>query len=726
MACGQGGYNFLIKNIQILDIQAANQIAAGEVVERPVSVVKELIENSLDAGATKVEVIIEGSGVELIRVQDNGEGIPAQELSMSVLRHATSKIRSIKDLNTLGTLGFRGEALPSIASVSKMEIISRPPTEVSGTLLALEGGKEIEFTDTGCPPGTTVTVRDLFYNTPARRKFLKSKNREFGLISECIGRLALARPDVSFTLRHPKTIVLQTPGRGQLLDSVGAVLGHNTARRLIQVSHQQGEWELTGFISPPDLVRSSRQSEYLIVNGRIIRSSVISRAIVEGYHTLIPPKFYPITVLNLQMPPDQYDVNVHPTKMEIRFHQEKELSEFISEGIRQILLDSHPITTFSTKESPARQDTLGIKETNPSKGVNPPKTTWGLAGIRTQGSHNSQVFNGSMETQEAQTSQSSLEFLSAAQEEHISYKKNDGEKPLQLSLPDKRRLSSEELSSVNISHLENNEVHEGFRNPTFGEDTENPISRDVGYHKIHEGIQKLNEQDNTTHLDLHNNYTDVKTSQLTAREEISPMEFSSESDEKNSFLRLHPIDQIFKTYILATDEENLVIIDQHAAHERINYEKLLLEHQKKPGDSQMLLIPTPIELSPGEEEALLEYMLVLNEMGFILEHFGTRTYLLRGIPAYSGPYGGETLLREFLEQVLGNQIPPRMEELLEEWIYLLACKDSIKAKDNLTPLEMEQLIFQLSKTTNPYTCPHGRPTMIKLTQKELERLFYRS
>ncbi len=734
MACRQGGYNFLIKNIQILDIQAANQIAAGEVVDRPVSVVKELIENSLDAGATKLEVIIEGSGVELIRVHDNGEGIPAQELSLSVLRHATSKIRSIKDLNTLGTLGFRGEALPSIASVSKMEIISRPPTEVSGTLLALEGGKEIEFTDTGCPPGTTVTVRDLFYNTPARRKFLKSKNREFGLISECIGRLALARPDVSFTLRHPQAIVLQTPGRGQLLDSVGAVLGHNTARRLIEVSHQQREWELTGFISPPDLVRSSRQSEYLIVNGRIIRSSVISRAILEGYHTLIPPKFYPITILSLKMPPDQYDVNVHPTKMEIRFHQEKELSEFIAEGIRQILLGSHPITTFSPKESLARQDNLGTKEINPLKGENPSKEEntskeinlskginhqkelspqklpWGLAGIRTQGSQSSQVFNGYLENQGAQTSQGmlssqstrgsqgSFEFLSTNQkEEKTGYEEDNG----------------------NI---------------------ENILPRKIEYHKPQVYNGKNNEQDYTSDLDNHVNPSvcEVTSGKIydgkseeesvgeSAGENILPLEFSFEIEGENSLLRLHPIGQVFKTYILASDGENLVIIDQHAAHERINYENLLLEHQKKPGDSQMLLIPTPIELSPGEEEALLEYMLILNEMGFILEHFGTRTYLLRGIPAYSGPYAGETLLREFLEQVLGNQIPPSMEELLEEWIYLLACKDSIKAKDNLTPLEMEQLIFQLSKTTNPYTCPHGRPTMIQLTQKELERRFYRS
>lgn len=659
----------MTRNIQILDIQAANQIAAGEVVERPVSVVKELIENSLDAGATKIEVVVEGSGVELIRVQDNGLGIPAQELPLSLKRHATSKIRRIEDLNTLGTLGFRGEALPSIASVSKMEILSRPPSEISGAHLVLEGGNEVEFIETGCPPGTTVIVKDLFYNTPARRKFLKSKNREFGLISECMGRLALARPDVAFTLKHPTSIVLQTPGRGQLIDSVGAVLGHNTARRLLKISYQQGDWELTGFISPPDLVRSSRQSEYLIVNGRIIRSNVISRGILEGYHTLIPNKYYPITVLSLKMPPNQYDVNVHPTKMEIRFHQDKELSEFIAEGIRQVLLGSHPIAPFS-KESSLRAS-LTKSRTFPTKDQNflnknqsqgfaepkkkssgelsPQEIPWGLAGIKTRESEDKQV----QEDNNLNSGQTELEEFNVQkpQEGELPHRPTEANSPQEtMNLKSDQELSSLELASI-------------------------------------------------------------------TREE---------DGEYNPLQRLRPLGQVFQTYILATDEENLVIIDQHAAHERINYEKLFQEHQKKPGDSQMLLIPTPIELAPGEEEALLEYILVLNEMGFILEHFGTRTYLLRGIPAYSGPYAGETLLREFLDQVLANQIPPRMAELLEEWIYLLACKESIKAKDYLTPLEMEQLIFQLSKTKNPYTCPHGRPTMIQLTKKEFESRFYRS
>ncbi|NMA68815.1 MAG: DNA mismatch repair endonuclease MutL [Desulfitobacterium sp.] len=682
----------MTRNIQILDIQAANQIAAGEVVERPVSVVKELIENSLDAGATKIEVVVEGSGVELIRVQDNGVGIPAQELPISLQRHATSKIRSIEDLNTLGTLGFRGEALPSIASVSKMEILTRPQKEISGAHLIFEGGKEIEFLETGCPPGTTVIVKDLFYNTPARRKFLKSKNREFGLISECIGKLALARPDVAFTLRHPKTIVLQTPGRGQLIDSVGAVLGHNTARRLLEISYQKGDWELTGFISPPDLVRSSRQSEYLIVNGRIIRSSVISRGILEGYHTLIPNKYYPITVLKLKMPPNQYDVNVHPTKMEIRFHEEKKLSEFIAEGIRQVLMASHPITPFS-KESPhreslAREANFTSKKINSQKKMNYSKEvgfSWGLAGIKAQ---EPQDINRTLEPNDSLITQDSIE-LPILQKSNL------------VHTPQESKLDSKPIE--NGSHLL---VFEG-----------NPV--------------QITPETNTVQIPKDTNLANrIQENSSPEADNLNPQEYVSiiqeEDIEYNPLLRLCPIGQIFQTYILATDEENLVVIDQHAAHERINYEKLFQEHQKKPGDSQMLLIPTPIELSPGEEEALLEYILVLNEMGFILEHFGTRTYLLRGIPAYSGPYAGETLLREFLDHVLTNQIPPRMEELLEEWIYLLACKDSIKAKDNLNPLEMEQLIFQLSKTNNPYTCPHGRPTMIQLSKKEFERRFYRS
>lgn len=632
-------------SIQILDSQAANQIAAGEVVERPVSVVKELVENALDAGASQIDVVIEGSGVSLIRIRDDGQGILPEDLPRSILRHATSKIRRIEDLNNLHTLGFRGEALPSIASVAKIEIATRPKDQVSGMILRVEGGAQTDLREIGCPPGTTVTVEDLFYNTPARRKFLKSTNTEFGQISDLLGRLSLARPDVAFILKHPKVVVLQTPGRGRLLDSISAVLGQAIARRVLPVDFSQGEWRVEGYISPPDLVRSTRQGETLIVNGRIIRSNLISRAIAEGYHTLIPNKLYPIVILNLQIPPHEYDVNVHPTKMEVRFNHEKELADFIAEGIRKTLLQSQPMAPFEriTRES-TRQATQQ------------PFAPHHLPGLSSE-SPRSTV------------------------------------KPIQYTLP--------------------------YSNP--GAKSINPPE-----HRIAEDKVSVTPKTNSISpiLTPSNSYSDPnpdpdpKLADESAAQDVLPFE--------NPLLLLRPLGQVLNTYILATDEEHLVIIDQHAAHERINYEKLLEKHRKNQRASQSLLIPIPLEFTPSEEQALLEHLMHLHQMGFVLEDFGARTYLLRGIPAYSGPYQGEELLRNFLDQVLQKQTPPTFDQLLEEWIYLLACKESIKAKEVLSLLEMEQLILQLSKTENPYTCPHGRPTMVKLTRGELERRFYRS
>lgn len=712
----------MISKIQILDSQAANQIAAGEVVERPVSVVKELIENALDAGASQIEVIVEGSGVERIRVQDNGQGITAEDMPLAVLRHATSKIRKIEDLNTLHTLGFRGEALPSIASVAKLEIMSRPPSEISGKVLRMAGGEKLEFADIGCPPGTIITVEDLFYNTPARRKFLKSQNTEFGQISDCIGRLALARPDVAFTLKHPKVVVLQTPGRGNLLESIGAVLGQATARRLLPVNDSLGEWRLEGYISPPDLVRSTKQGETLIVNQRIIRSNNLSRAILEGYHTLIPAKLYPIAVLHIHVPPHEYDVNVHPTKMEIRFHKEKELTEFIAQAIRKALLSAHPIAPFG--KNPLTKTDFGAKALSLKETESPASRTNELKPNTGKPSQYAFLFP-------VQSPQASIPEQKASYDELFPKKTHDSEESSKNAQEYLKELPEEPFTGISkapgaksmSTDLFKEEPQEHYEKQSeefffFDGEKGGKNFEDLAMVKEVAEANRPNfpEEIQTVPGDLN--------SKVISSEE--PYVLPEDLKARNPLLALRPLGQIFNTYILATDEEQLVIIDQHAAHERINYERLLAEQQKNPGNCQMLLIPQLLEFTPAEEEALLEYILLLNDMGFILEHFGTRAYLLRGIPAYSGSYQGETLLREFLGQVLAHQIPPTLDKLLEEWIYLLACKESIKAKENLNLLEMEQLILQLSKTQNPYTCPHGRPTMIQLTKEELEHRFYRS
>jgi DNA mismatch repair protein MutL len=646
--------------IRILDQHSANQIAAGEVVERPVSVVKELIENALDAKAKQIDISVEGNGLPLIKVRDDGCGIGPEDLPLAVLRHATSKISSINDLDQLLTLGFRGEALPSIASVSRLEITSRPHDRISGSCLTIEGGQQHAIRETGCPTGTTVVVRDLFFNTPARKKFLKSSNTEFGLISDIISRLALARPEVAFTFTHPRQILLQTSGRGSWLNTIGEILGNDIGRRLIPVSANSGNWSLEGYISPPDLVRSSKQGETFIINGRYIRSSFLNRALAAGYHTLIPAKLYPIAILHLHLPPSDYDVNVHPTKMDIRFRDEKGLAGFIQEEIKQTLLQNRLIKPLFSGTSPGPKIDATNLTKSPVKLITPQQI--------------STILNPDKYPSSPQHTQKSEHVLV----DHVQ----------ESSAAAPNLTKSEEYT-----HLTLNPVQE----KTSGQAL--PLNQEQDQKQV-KPLSQETEQD-------------------------SAGLFPNELQSLGPLQEFRPLAQLFNTYILATDSKVLMIIDQHAAHERINYERLLKKAKQDQSASQQLLIPIPLELTLQEEQALLEHLWSLTELGFIIEHFGPRTYLLRGIPAYTGPYSGEELLREFLDQVLIKTHTPEIEQLLEEWIYLLACHESIKAKDNLSMVEMEQLISRLNQTENPFTCPHGRPTMIQMTAAELNKRFYR-
>ena len=648
--------------IHILDSHSANQIAAGEVVERPASVVKELVENALDAGAKHIDITIEGNGVPLIRVRDDGCGISAADLPLSIIRHATSKINQIGDLDHLRTLGFRGEALPSISSVSHLEITSRPADEVSGLCLLLNGGEQGEFKEVGCPVGTSVTVRNLFFNTPARLKFLKSTPTEFGQISDTVGRLALAHPDISFSLTHPQQVVLQTSGRGDLRETIGAILGHTIARQLIPLNAQQENWLIEGFISPPDLVRSSKQAQTFMINGRIIRSPFLSRALEDGYHTLVPVKLHPVVVVHLHVPPSEYDVNVHPTKMDVRFRNEQALAAFISRAVHQTLIDSKPLPSFQKKTT------------------------------------------SSFKPESALPHQS---FPPVASEPRSNFKA--ASQIREITVP----------STVKTQNNEQSVKSQTFEQPKF-------FNTNAGKSRIFENTQDaqgiLGTQNFVAHIEL--SQTSSPSPSDLVQEDPPPPEVDPQADDV--LAHLWPLAQLFNTYILATDGEILLMIDQHAAHERINYERLLAEFRASTRSSQALLIPLPMEFTLQEEQVVLENLWILTEMGFILEQFGSRTYLLRGIPVQTGRFQADELLRQFIEEVLQKNSTPSFDKLLEEWIYLLACKESIKAQESLSLLEMEQLISKLGKTHNPYTCPHGRPTMVKMTRSELERRFYRT
>ena len=608
-------------------------------MERPSSVVKELVENSIDSGAKHIDITIEGNGVPLIRVRDDGCGIGIADLPLAVIRHATSKISQIEDLDQLRTLGFRGEALPSIASVSHLEISSRPADEIAGLCFTLNGGEQGEFKEIGCPVGTTVTVCDLFFNTPPRLKFLKSTPTEFGLISDTVGRIALAHPDIAFSLTHPLQVVLQTSGRGDFRETIGAVLGQAIARQLIPINTYHKDWQLEGFISPPNLVRSSKQTQFFMINGRMIRSPILSRALAEGYQTLIPAKLHPIGVLHLTVPPSEYDVNVHPTKMDVRFKDEQALTHFVRETVYHTLIDSKPLPSFQTKST------------------------------------------------------------------HVPISKPQFTSPSELVQLNLNIESSVGESTSFAAKCSNWDGRLG-RNPPLEAFV---AEAEYGVPLPHQPQINFSHQTST----LHNNSESMVTP-LKASESLEPLN------------HMWPLAQLFNTYILATDGKVLFMIDQHAAHERINFERLLKEFKQTEQPSQALLIPLPMEFTLQEEQVLIENLWILNEMGFVLEQFGSRTYLLRGVPVQTGSVQADHLLRQFIEEVLLKNSPPTFEKMLEEWIYLLACKDSIKAQDSLNLFEMEQLITSLSRTQNPYTCPHGRPTIITMSRSELEKRFFRT
>ena len=546
-----------MSRIIILPEDLINKIAAGEVVERPASVVKELIENSIDAGARRITVEVEEGGKKLISVTDNGSGMTGQEVKLALERHSTSKIKTLDDLFSITTLGFRGEALPSIASVSKLEIMSKvqsPKSEV-GTYLRAEGGKIKELKDIGCPEGTKVEVRDLFYNTPARLKFLKATSTEMRWIAEVVSKFCLSSPEIAFTLIADGKELLRTWGSGKLMDSLVAVYGVDLAKNLLEVSLSQEKIKVSGFLAKPTLSRIDRDYESFFVNRRFVRAPLLNRAVEEIFRNLIPSSRYPIAILFIDLPAREVDVNVHPTKREVRFLKVNEVLEAIKSAVKKSLESIIP--TFEAEELPRAKTWI------------PP----------------------------------TLEF------------------------------------------------------------------------------------------------------EVTA---IQP---------------LMPITQLNQTYILATDGEDLALIDQHAAHERILFDQINRELTAK--SEQPLLIPETINLKVAEALVLEENLETLKSFGFELEAFGKDTYLLRSVPVVLGKVNPRQTILDMIAE-LANLGKTRSLEVIQESIKkLIACHGAIKAGDKLSADEMSRLIRDLYSTENPLTCPHGRPTMIRFTKDDLERMFER-
>jgi len=668
--------------IHILSESVANKIAAGEVVERPASVVKELLENSLDASATRIKINIEAGGKKLIQVTDNGCGMVRDDAMLAFERHATSKLKEADDLLKVSTLGFRGEALPSIASVSRLHLETRAAESHSGTVIEINGGKIARVEEAGLPEGTSITVRDLFFNTPARKKFLKAESTELSHIASLVTHYALAHPDKHFELHSATNAMLVAPPVAGYSERVYQVFGKETLDQLIAVAAEQklervglpqpppwrrqqveaenedsvepadpGEMRLHGFVSKPEIQKLNRNSIFVFVNGRLIRDRLIQHALTEAYRNIIPPTVYPVVLLFLEMPAGEVDVNVHPSKTEVRFRQSSVMHDFVRDTVRAALMKARPVPQFTTEIRAHATASPGL--TPGARDLEPPSD---LAATSAGSSGNHDENKGGFSLQAPQLPPISSRFQF---EGGIAVEGN-------AAMP----------------------VARGLLEDSFTQRTE--IVPDNGCAPA---------------IDLSE-----------ASEELSTLAALS---------TLHPLGQIRNSFILATNEDGLWIIDQHVAHERVLFERILKQRAAQRVESQRLLMPIVLELSPAQQAIFAEIADELAHNGFEAEPFGARSLAVRVAPAGVDAAQVEHMLHELLDQISREEQSLNLEKIRSRIAASIACHAAIKVNMPLEQNKMDWLLAELSKTDHPMSCPHGRPVVLRYSVKDIQRAFKR-
>ena len=629
--------------IQLLDQKTIDNIAAGEVIERPASVVKELVENAVDAKANAVTVEIKDGGMTLIRVTDNGIGIPKDQVKTAFLRHATSKIRSVEDLLSVSSLGFRGEALSSISAVAQVELVTKTAESFSGVSYKIYGGEEEAFDDIGAPDGTTFLVKNLFYNTPARRKFLKSATTEAGYVEQMMVHIALSHPEISFKFIHNNKNKIYTSGNGKVKDIIYHIYGRDVAGALIPLEAQNEDVKVTGFVAKPYVSRGNRNYESYFINGRYIKSSIIYKAIEEGYRTFTMKHRYPFVCLYFKIDQELLDVNVHPTKMEIRFRNGREIYELVVDAVRAALLQKDLVQDV-LRETPKKKELPKTKE------VKKPEP-----------------FEVNRRKEEVQK----VDQQGQGVQQQI-------EKP---SHPVKKTPTASESSK-------------NTKKPTYAGLNYNTQKKEFPQYKTDE----------------------LSSNQMTLRED--PV-FSVQARPDRKILG-----QLFKTYWLIEYEDQLFIMDQHAAHEKVNYERLMKNFKEKEIYSQRLEPPMVVTVSMTEAEALTRYKDAFAGLGFTIESFGGNEYCIREVPANLYGIGERDLFMELLDAV-SQENGTLDTEVIASKIATMACKMSIKGNQRVSLMEVEHLLDELMKLENPYQCPHGRPTIIKMSKYEIDKKFKR-
>ena len=665
------------RQISVLDQSTIDKIAAGEVVERPSSVVKELVENAIDAGASAITVEIKEGGTTFIRITDNGAGIEKEQVPLAFLRHATSKIRKVEDLSLISSLGFRGEALSSIAAVSRVELITKPHEQLIGVRYQIEGGMEKGMEEIGAPDGTTFLIRDLFYNTPARAKFLKTPTTEAGYISSFIEQLALSHPHISFKYMQNGQTKLHTSGNNNLKEAIYQIYGREITRELIEIHTKDREEtiRIDGFIGKPVISRGNRNFENYYVNGRYVKSKIVTKAVEDAYHTFMMQHKYPFTCLHIQIKGSNVDVNVHPTKMEVRFSDQEVVYRQIYQAILQGLQHKELIPQVTIgKDRPASRPVSQDKAPEP------------------------------FEVQRRQIEQPS------------SYRMQQKVKPEELKNPAgavtpmagrtvAAAASGEEVYKGSVVR----EQGTGF----YGE------KRETGYRHENPAKQNSNLQAGQFVSDSRDN---ASAPVIRKAEQMDLFDGKLLSQEAKKHHKI--IGQVFETYWLVQMEDKLYIIDQHAAHEKVLYERIVKEMKERNVTSQIVSPPIIISLNLEEQEKMKKYQNIFETLGFEIESFGGREYSIRAVPQNLFGMTEQGFFIEVLDH-LEEDPSSKTLDVLSDRMATMACKAAVKGNQKLSLRETEALIDELLQLENPYNCPHGRPTIISMTKYELEKKFKR-
>ena len=670
-------------NIHVLDQSTINKIAAGEVIERPASVVKELLENAIDARSTAVTVEIRDGGISLVRVTDNGCGIPKEELPLAFLRHSTSKIQSVEDLFTVSSLGFRGEALSSIAAVAQVEVITKTPESLTGTRYQIEGGTEKSIEEVGAPEGTTFIVRNLFYNTPVRRNFLKTAMTEGAHVAELVEKIALSHPEISIRFIQNNQNKLHTSGNHNLKDIIYTVFGREIAANLLEIRHEGEAVSVNGFIGKPVIARNNRNYENYFINGRYIKSSIICKAIEEAYKPFMMQHKYPFALLHFTIEPEFLDVNVHPTKMELRFRD----GELVFRAVRDAL-----------SQALARQELI-------------PEVS--LAGKQEEKEEEAQL---KKLTQEKRIPVPEPFERKRMEQLHIT-----PPKPAQnLYRPEVMRESSAYYHTAETAKTEL-PVTESVMSKLPESETVMPKLPESGaampkFPVTEAGMPVLPESETAA-------AAEPSVSQVTAAASQMSL-FQEKLLEPKARLRHKLIGQLFDTYWLVEFNEQLYIIDQHAAHEKVLYEKTMATLKTREYTCQMINPPIILTLGSTEEVMLNKHLKYFNEIGFEIEPFGGKEYAVRGVPDNLFSIAKKDLLMDMIDELSEDTLSGNPEMIYEK-VASMSCKAAVKGNHQMSALEADKLIDQLLDLENPYACPHGRPTIISMSKYELEKKFKR-